>query len=38
MASERAAVSDPQAVPDVGRGALVDGSRELVEPELIAAA
>ena len=38
MASECAAVSRPEAMPDIGRGALVDGSCELVEPELIAAA
>ena len=38
MAPECAAIARPEAIPDIGRGALVDGSCELIEPELIAAA
>ncbi len=36
MASEHAALAGPEALPDLGRGAVVDGARDLIETELTA--
>ena len=38
MPSEHAALAGPEALPDLGRRAVVDGARNLIETELAASA